>query len=140
MARLLLQASTDAEDVSSGLQVFLDHIPQRETDLEGCIEELLTVAAALREMAENHPEYDTISQRLTMDVKMCVRSLGFTLQKVRAMFRETRNVKYNGERPYRRAWEDLEQYLKEQERAPSLLARLETYSIFLQIIMDLLDG
>jgi hypothetical protein len=140
MARVLLQASKDADQVAAGLQLFLDHIPQRETDLEGCIDELLALAAALREIADDHPDYDTISQRLNMDVDLCIRSLAITLQKVRTMFGETRHVKYGGDRPYRRAWEDLERYLSVQERGPSLLSRLETYRIFIQIILDSLKG
>lgn len=140
MARVLSRASQDANEVAAGLQVFLDHIPQRETDLEGCIEELLALTAALREIAEDHPGYDRINPRLTMDVELCVRSLGFTLRKVRTMFGETRHVKYTGERPYRRAWEDLENYFAVQERGPSLMSRLETYDIFVQIILDSLKG
>jgi hypothetical protein len=140
MARPLLRAAQDADEVAAGLQLFLDHIPQRETDLEGCIEELLALGAAIRELAEEHPDYDTISVRLTADVDLCIRSLGFTLRKVRAMFGETRHVKYSGERPYRRAWEDLHEYFAVQERGPSLLSRLETYDIFVQSILDSLKG
>ena len=140
MARVLLKASRDADDVAAGLQVFLDHIPQRETDLEGCIDELVALSAALREIAEDHPDFDRINQRLTTDVQLCIRSLALTLRKVRTMFGETRHVKYSGERPYRRAWEDLDVYFIEQERGPSLLARLETYDIFVQSVLDSLRG
>jgi hypothetical protein len=139
-ARTLLRVTEDADEVASGLQHFLDHIPQRGTDLEGCIEELLALAAAIRELAEQHPDYDTISERLTADVQLCIRSLSFTMRKVRAMFGETRHVKYSGERPYRRAWEDLDDYFAIKERGPSLLSRLETYDVFIQCILDSLKG
>jgi hypothetical protein len=100
----------------------------------------LAISAALREIAEDHPDFNRVNPRLTTDVEICVKSIGFTLQKVRAMFAETRHVKYTGERPYRRAWEDLERHIAVQERGPSLLARLETYDIFIQSILDSLAG
>lgn len=137
---MLLRAAQDADDVSAGLQVFLDHIPQRETDLEGCIDELVALSAALREIAEEHPGYDRINPRLTTDVELCIRSLGLTLRKVRAMFGETRHVKYSGERPYRRAWEDLDNHFVTQGNGPSLVSRLETYDIFIQSILSSLKG
>jgi hypothetical protein len=136
----LLRSARDADEVAAGLQFFFDQIPQRETDLEGCIEELLALSAGIREIAEDHPRFDSVSPRLTADVQLCIQSLGYTLLKIKTMFRETRHIQYSGDRPYRRAWEDLENYFAVKERGPSLLSRLETYDIFIQAILDGLGG
>lgn len=140
MPRALLLAAQDADEVSAGLQLFLDHIPQRETDLEGCIKELLVLATAIRDLQDQFPDYETVSQRLTADVELCLRSLALTLRSVRDMFAETRHVKYSGERPYRRCWDEMCHLFTAKERGPSLLSRLETYHIFIQNILDLLRG
>lgn len=134
MARVLLQASRDAADVSAGLEVFDQNIPSRDTDLQGCINELLDLSDVLREIAQDHPNYDMINPRLTTDVEFCVRSIELTLRKVRTMFGQTNELSYG------RAWTNLEAHLYQQERGPPLYSRLRTYNLFMSIILDNLRG
>ncbi|KIW08373.1 uncharacterized protein PV09_01289 [Verruconis gallopava] len=136
----LLRAADNADEVSAGLQLFLDNIPQRRTDIVDCIRELLALGSAIREIADEHPNYEMVTPKLTSDVHMCIRSLELTLRKVRVMFGETRHLKYSGERPYARAWEELNGHFTIIEGGLSLMARLETYDVFLQVILSVLGG
>jgi hypothetical protein len=140
MPRELVQVALEADEVAAGLQIFLDHIPQPDTEIDGCIEELMALATAFRELEDEFPDYEMSSSRIAKDVDLNCRSLHFTLRHVRDMFGETRHLKYSGERPYRRAWDELGYRLIEIERSFGLYTRLETYSIFMQNILSSLRG
>jgi hypothetical protein len=140
MAGALLRTAQEADHIAAGLQLFLDHIPRRETDIDGCIQELLALSSAFKELERDFPDYNTISSRITKDVELNVMSLRFTFRNVRIMFGETKSEKYSGQRPWRRAWEELDYHLVEKEGGTSLLSRLETYSIFMQCILGSLKG
>jgi hypothetical protein len=140
MPRALFRSAAEADEVAAGLQIFLDNLPQAETDIDGCIQELIALAAAFRALELEHPDYASISARIAKDVELNTRSLHFTLEYVRDMFGETRHMKYSGDRPYRRAWDELEYRLTGVERDFGLLARLETYSVFMHNILGSLRG
>lgn len=125
-----------------GMQVFLDHIPALEPEIHECIEDFLEISSEFRELEVEisslqaaDPDYQRHYKRLLEDIRLNMRSLQYTIRNVRGMFRETRHEKYSGARPYRRAWEDLENLLKVKQRGPSLHARLETINIFLQNVL-----
>jgi len=143
MSRPLYRSSVECDEVAAGLQLFLDHIPQRETDIYGCIQELLQISAELKELELEFvelqaeiPDFHQVFAGPIKDVHLNLRSLQYDLRNVRRMFGETRQEKYSGERPYRRAWEDLDVYLTMKEGGYSLLPRLETSNIFLHNILS----
>jgi hypothetical protein len=138
MSRALERAAADANAVAAGLQIFLDHLP--DTEIDACIQELLALAACYRELHIEHPGYERVSSRLAQDVDLSIRSLSYTLRNVRDMFGNTRQMKASGGRPYRKAWEELAYEFTEVERGFGLLARLETYSVFMQNIVGSLRG
>ncbi|KAF2398296.1 hypothetical protein EJ06DRAFT_558151 [Trichodelitschia bisporula] len=140
MAQSLARSAQDATEVAAGLQIFLDHIPQHNTDIYECIQELIALGNAFSSLEIEFPEYHRLSSRIAEDVDLVLRSFYLTQLRVRGMFGETRYVKFTGERPYRRAWEDLSEELKRKERGPGLLSRLETYSVFMQDIISSLKG
>ncbi|TLD37480.1 FAD-containing monooxygenase [Venturia nashicola] len=132
----------ECEETMSGLQVFLDHIPALESEIHECIEDFLEISSEFRELEIEisslqaaDPDYQRHYKRLLEDIRLNMRSLQYTIRNVRGMFRETRHEKYSGARPYRRAWEDLEDLFKVKQRGPSLHARLETINIFLQNVL-----
>jgi hypothetical protein len=138
--RRLLRSAQDADHIAGGLQLFLDHIPERETDLEECIEDLLAMSFSLREIAQNHPDFDSVFPRLSTDMQLCSRSFGLTFNRIRTMFGETRYPKKAEERPYRRAWEGLDDYFVTKEQGPTLLSRLQAYEVFVQSMLRALRG
>lgn len=142
MGQTLLRSADECDETMAGLQVFLDHIPALEPEILECIEDLLEISAEFRELdleisslQAADPEYQRHYRRLLEDIKLNLRSLQYTIRNVRGMFRETRHEKYSGARPYRRAWEDLEDLFKVKQRGPSLHSRLETINIFLQNVL-----
>lgn len=142
MARALLRSAAECDEVMAGLQLFSDHIPACEPDISACIEELLEISTEFRELDAEilslqvvDPDYRSHFKTLLEDVSLNLRSLQYNIQHVRRMFGETRHEKYSGARPYRRAWEDLDEYFRESQRGPSLLSRLETTNVFLQNVL-----
>jgi hypothetical protein len=142
MARALLRSADECDEIMAGLQLFLDHIPGREPDISGCIEELLEISTEFRQLDVEilnlqavDPNYRSHFKKLLDDVTLNLRSLQYNIQDVRRMFGETRHEKYSGARPYRRAWEDLDELFRKIQRGPSLLPRLETTNIFLQNVL-----
>ncbi|KAF2431256.1 hypothetical protein EJ08DRAFT_193635 [Tothia fuscella] len=138
MSRMLERAAAEANAAAAGLQIFHDNIP--DNDIDGCIQELLALAHCYTELDLEYPDYARISARLAQDVHISIRSLTFTLRHVRDMFGDTRSTKASGGRPYRRAWEELKVFFVNVEGDFGLLARLETYSIFVGNVVGSLRG
>lgn len=136
MALSLSQAARDAEDIAAGLQVFEDHVPE-DPEIHLNIKGFMQLAKGLLTL---EGLYDNrLNSRLNQDVAILLRSLQYTFRRVRAMFGETRYIR-NGERLYRVAWEDMSYDMKESEDGQSLNARLGIYLLFVNDMVEALDG
>jgi hypothetical protein len=140
MDRSIAKAAKEAEDVSAGLQVFLDHIPQQDAGIFESIRELLSLAQGLLDLRISAARQGRVPAPLQADIQALLRSISLTLVRVRKMFGETRFVKVSGERPYFQAWYDLGVEFRETEGGPPLWIRLELYSVFLKEMLASLKG
>jgi len=136
MVLSLLQAVQDAEDVVSGLQVFEDHIPE-DPELHLSVKDLVTLSQRLRSLSLEVARRS--DQRLNDDVRLLLSSLQPTLRRVRDMFADTRHG-IEGERCYRFAWERLCSDFGEFRINQSLSAWLGIYQLFVDDMLDALDG
>jgi hypothetical protein len=130
----------EADDVSAGLQIFFDNIPQRDSGIFESIRELLSLSHGLAELRQDAAQYARLPTPLQSDVQLLLRSMKITLSRVRKMFADTRFVKVSGERPYAQAWYELGVVFKENEGGPPLWTRLEFYSVFLREILSGMRG
>lgn len=142
----LLEYAKEAEDVASGLQVFLDEIPRHAKDITGDIAELFAISNALHVLNEGLElsRYGRYSGRILIDLEIVLPSLGHTLDGVRHMFSKSkRNSRvhpgaFPGTPPYNLIWEDLRADFKAEGMA--LPMRLELYRTYLQGMFDVLKG
>ena len=136
MVLSLLQAVQDAEDVVSGLQVFEDNIPE-DPELHLSVKDLVTLSQRLRNLSLEVTRRS--DQRVNDDVLLLLSSLQPTLRRVRDMFGETRPG-IEGQRSYRLAWERLCSDFREFRTNQSLSAWLAMYQLFVDDMLDALDG
>jgi len=142
----LLEYAKEAEDVASGLQVFLDEIPRYAKDITGDIAELFAISNALHVLNEGLElaRYGRASGRILADLEIVLPSLGHTLDAVRHMFSKSkRNSRvhpgaFPGTPPYNIIWEDAMTDFKDEGMA--LPMRLELYRIYLQALFDIIKG
>lgn len=140
----LLSYATDAEDTASGLHVFLDEIPQYRKDITGDIAELFAISNALHVLHEalDLAHHGRSSGLILKDLGICLPSLGYTLDHVRAMFSRSQSQHppgaFPGTPPYAIIWEDMLASLNAQ--GISLPVRLVLYRSHLQGMYDVLTG
>jgi hypothetical protein len=141
----LVQIARECEDAASGLQIFLDEVPTKATDISGCMAELFGVSSALRALdhALDFGQYGKFSGRIAGDAEIVFPSLQYTLKDVRRMFADSgRRVSAPGAFPeppaYHVLWEDLSRDMKDD--GLGLCSRLELYRVFTQGMFDILRG
>jgi hypothetical protein len=141
----LLETARDAENVASGLQIFLDEVPSWATEISACIAEFFAISSALRHLdgALELPRYIPYHGRIARDASIVFPSLEYTMEDVRDMFSKTGVPdQVPGAFPelpkYRMLWEDLDVDMKNQ--GASLCPRLEMYRVFTLGLLDILRG
>jgi hypothetical protein len=142
----LLDYAKEAEDTASGLQVFLDEIPQYARDITGDIAELFAISNGLHSLHEGLElsRYGRQAGLILPDLEICLPSLGYTLDDVRNMFSKSKRTArqhpgaFPGTPPYSLIWEDACAELVRQ--GMSLPIRLELYRTYLQGLLDVLKG
>ncbi len=136
---LVLEAKR-AEDIASGLQVWLDEIPHCATDISANISELFAISSALRTLDNAHDplEYGSGFYKIRKDLDLVLKSLDYTLGAVRETFGQSRFEKYGGRPPYDVLWNALRQRFRDE--GPLLCSRLEWYRVYIQGLFDVLRG
>ncbi|KAF2458013.1 hypothetical protein BDY21DRAFT_21451 [Lineolata rhizophorae] len=139
--RMLVEEVKDAEDVAAGLQVFLEQVPPRATDISANMSELFAISSTLRAFHHSFSpmELGQPSVMVAQNIAMTLNSLAYTLKSVRDMFGRSKYTAYSGSPQYRALWDDLDSQLR-AESNQSLCSRLENYRIFLQGLFDLWMG
>jgi hypothetical protein len=136
----IAETTQDVEDVLSGLQAFVEHLPEQNTRIPESIKELVALWKALNQLKTEHAKLGTMPAHVTRDVDLLLRSMRLTMKRVRRMFGKTRSIKLSGERPYAQVWFDLCNHFEEKEDGLLLWPRLELYSLFLKEILEYLRG
>ena len=136
----LVSEAKQAEDVASGLQIWLDAIPQCATDISANISELFAISSALRSLdnALDPKEYEGAFPLIKKQLDLILKSLQYTLGAVREMFGQSRLTSYAGSPPYRKLWDALGKRFKGE--GPSLCSRLELYRVFILELFGILTG
>jgi hypothetical protein len=142
----LLDYAKEAEDTGAVLQVALSEIPQYRKDITGNIAELFAISNALHVLNEalESSRYGRSQGLILRDLKVCLPSLGHTLDDVRDMFSKKKLKSrsapgaFPGSAPYADLWENSLADLKAQ--GISLPVRLELFRSYLQGMHDALRG
>lgn len=134
MERPLIKQAKAAEEVASGLHVFLEEVPQWATDISATISELFAVSSAFRTLdnADDSTQYGRGFYRIRDDLDTVICSLELTLQTTKVLFRKSRDGRF------RQAWEDL--HISMRREGPSLCSRLELYRMVLLDLFEVLRG
>lgn len=142
----LLDYAKEAVDTATGLQTFMNEVPQYRKDITGDIAELYAISSSLHALHEalDPSRYGRNQSRIRTHLEVCLPSLGHTLDDVRDMFsKKKKNSRtapgaFPGTPPYAVLWEDSLADFKAQ--GISLPFRLELYRTYLQNLDDHLKG
>jgi hypothetical protein len=128
------------EDVFSGLQAFVEYLPEQNTRIQESIQELIALYKGLDRLKTEQAKLSRVPPHVERDMSMLLRSMRLTMNRVEKMFGKTRAVKLTGERPYAQVWFDLCNHFEENEGGLLLWPRLELYSVFLKETIEYLRG
>ncbi|KAH6616748.1 hypothetical protein C7974DRAFT_51499 [Boeremia exigua] len=141
----LADYSKEAEDTATGLALFVSEIPQYRKDLTGDIAELYAISSGLHTLQEalEPSRYGRAAGRIVKDLEVCLPSLGYTLDDIRDIFKNTKRKgrlpgAFPGTPQYADMWVDALADFKAQ--GISLPIRLEYYRTYLQGMYDELKG
>ncbi|KAF2665279.1 hypothetical protein BT63DRAFT_60541 [Microthyrium microscopicum] len=139
MERAIGRTAQSAEDVCSGLQLFLDNIPQRDAGIYESIHELLSLARGLGELRLDAVQYKRLPTPIEKDIRIFLESMNLTLGRVQNMFGETKLTKLNGEIAYSHIWNNFSMEMDETVGG-GLWPRLELYNLFLKAMLENVRG
>lgn len=140
LERAIIACSEDAEDVRAGLQIFLDHVKDKDSGIKESMQELATVSSGLIQLHDDALEFRPLPSRLDSDIRLMLQGLEATLDHVYQMFKQTQAKKHKGNIPFARIWSELGLYLEHEPGGYSLRKRLEIISVFLVSLINGIRG
>jgi hypothetical protein len=136
LERAIITRSRDADDVASGLQIFLDNVRLRDSGIRESMQELVSLSRGLGQLRADALQFKRLPTPLEQDIRLLLQGLEAITERVHQMFGETRTKKLNGRVPYTHIWSDFCSTLQRSGDGSLLLPRLELMSIFLTTIID----
>ncbi|KAL6703356.1 hypothetical protein ACN47E_009774 [Coniothyrium glycines] len=139
----LAEYAKDAEETAAGLRLITSEIPQYRKEISALNAELYAITNALLELhdALALSRFGKFATLILEDLDVCIPSLGYTLDAVRAIFKKNGNAApgaFPGTPPYSVMWIDG---LKELEaQGVPLPVRLQLYREYLQEMIPALKG
>ena len=133
-------AAVKVEDIADLLQLWLDRTPSYAADISASMSELLEIGGILCTLDNvfTSPTYGMVRHSIEEELNLILKSLSRSLMIVKKLLGSSGPIEYLSSAICGRSWEALQAIFLAE--GPTFHERLELYRLYLQELLNILQG